>query len=194
MKKNCFLLPIILLFSTLCFSQEKTTANVFSEYGSKVGVGFTILDGIGIPVRIYPNPNVVFELGLGLGGITGVKKLNYKDEVSELHLGVKPFIGLSFFGNRFEKTRKEKLKVRANGVAFHAGYLVGSYKTISPSIAWAQETFRQGNTKKSFIFELGFQYYNHIFKYNPSVFYYSEWGPYLRCVWNTFQVKKSTIK
>lgn len=161
------------------FAQNGQKTSEFTEYGDKIGVGICILDGFGVPVRYYFSPKAVVEGGLYMGGI--FEQVPNSDDV-ELHNGLQFGGGLSFFGDRFEKSKRKKTKIRANGVALRASYLTGDYAAFRPSISWAQETFRAGRTGRSFIFELGIEGIVADFPYetDPGV------GIHLRCHWNFF--------
>jgi hypothetical protein len=178
MKIKPILFSFLTFFAAVCFGQkEKTTINV-SEYGKKVSVGITILNGFGIPVRYYRTPKQVFEGGLYIGNVA-VKDANDNYTFpSYLMFGT----GFTYFGDRFVKEKKRKTKIRANGVAVRLNYLTGDYASFLPSVGWAMATFKQKNKNRSFIFELGL---NGVLPAKKS-FRTTGAGLYLRCHWNFF--------
>lgn len=177
-KKNTLLYCLVLLFSSSLFSQTEPD---YSEYGGKVSIGVSIFDGFGIPVRVYKG-NHVFEGGAYVAGIAFTDPDGFLEDI----LTVPMFgAGYTYFGDRFLKVKKKRDKIRANGIAVRVNQIVGDYSTTIPSLSWAQETFREGRTKRSFLFELGIQYGFPHFEYlnapiNNSV------GIRLRCQWNFF--------
>lgn len=181
-KKN--LLLCFLLITTLwrVSGQTETKPIDFTEYGGKLGVGVSILDGFGIPVRYYYKSNV-FDAGLYMGGI-GI--LDQDGVIKEFIY--KPMLGAgyTFMGNKFLKHKRKRDKVRSNGVCMRLNYLTGDYQTVLPSLSWAQESFRIGRTNRSFIFELGIQYAFPNFELENGDTPASGVGIRLRCHWNFF--------
>jgi hypothetical protein len=93
--------------------------------------------------------------------------------------------GYSYFGKKFLKEKKKRIKVKANGSVLRVNQIVGDYSTTIPSLSWAQEIFREGRTNRSFLFELGIQYGFPKYTYNGST-PASSVGLRLRCQWNLF--------
>lgn len=181
MKPVLFSTLLIFSMAAPAFAQKGDKSADFSDYGGKIGVGICILDGFGVPVRYYFSPKAVAEAGLYAGSIA-IKDNTTNDEF-EFHGGLQFGGGISLFGDRFEKSKRHKTKIRANGVALRANYLTGDYAAFRPSLSWAQETFREGRTNRSFIFELGIEGIMPNFKTydaDPTV------NLHLRCHWNFF--------
>lgn len=155
---------------------EKTSK--YGDYGGKIGVGISIFDGFGVPVRYYFSPKKVMEAGIYYGGIVVPN-----DGEVQLGSGLMLGGGYTFFGDRFEK--ESKRKIRANGLALRVNFLTGDYSTAMLSAGWAMETFRKDRTNRSFIFELGlreqfpnFELDGEPVKALPTA--------YLRCQWMIF--------
>lgn len=127
---------------------EGQDTSIYGDYGKKVGIGISIFDGIGVPVRYYFSPKKVLEAGIYYGGIV----VRNNDEF-QLGSGLMLGGGYTFFGSRYEK--ESKGKIRANGLALRLNYLTGDYSAAMLSAGWAMETFRKGHPNRSFIFELG---------------------------------------
>ncbi|MCB9296818.1 MAG: hypothetical protein H6559_27430 [Lewinellaceae bacterium] len=127
---------------------ERQDTSLYGNYGGKIGVGISIFDGIGVPVRYYFSPKKVLEAGIYYGGIV----VRNNDEF-QLGSGLMLGGGYTFFGNRYEK--ESKGKIRANGLALRLNYLTGDYSAAMLSAGWAMETFRKSRTNRSFLFELG---------------------------------------
>ena len=193
MKNTLFRFAICLLCSNTGFAQTLVknqgqkinmapvtldSSGNFDNYGGKMGIGISILDGIGMPVRFYLTPQHVLEGGVYLGGVV----LNDNDNL-EYRVGLMLGAGYSYFGKRFET--KFRKKIRANGLALRFNYLTGDFQTSRASLGWAMETIRPQHLNRSFIFELGIQELFPNFTYlgerpKPSP------GIYLRCHWNFF--------
>ncbi len=163
-------------------------ASEYDNYGGKLGIGISILNGFGVPARYYFSPKSVAELGFYTGGIA-----IYEDdptgggfEVESYELGFMMGAGYTYFGDRFLKQKKRKNKVRAHGVALRANRLFGDFQTTFTSLGWAMETFRENRTNKSFIFELGLQGAFPDFVFDGREFNDPIPGIYLRCHWNFF--------
>lgn len=163
-------------------------ASEYDNYGGKLGIGISILDGFGVPARYYFSPKSVAELGFYTGGIAIYEEqpAGGNLELQAYELGFMIGTGYTYFGDRFLKQKKRKNKVRAHGVALRASRLFGDFGTTFTSLGWAMETFRENKTNKSFIFELGLQgsFPNFVFEgreYNDP-----RPGVYLRCHWNFF--------
>jgi hypothetical protein len=155
-----------------------TSTGKYDNYGGKIGIGISILDGLGVPVRYYLSPKKVAEAGIYYGGIA------VRDD-DEIQLGYGPMFGggFTFFGDRFEKEGKKK--IRAHGLALRVNYLTGDYSTTMLSAGWAMETFKKDRTNRSFIFELGLrgQFPNFEIAGEPAKFSPTA---YVRCHWNIF--------
>ncbi len=152
----------------------------YGEYGKKLSIGFSIFQGIGVPVRYYAGSHVL-EGGVYMGGIV----FTADDEIQEVRLEPMVSGGYTFFGDRFLKEKKKRNKIRANGISLRASQILGDYSTTIPSLAWAQETFRQGRTKQSFLFELGLRYVIPHYTYR-GLEVENQIGLHLRCQWNFF--------
>lgn len=152
----------------------------FTDYGGKFSVGISILDGVGVPVRMYRD-NYVFELGAYSAGIL----LNDLNEDPVVVTAPMFGAGYSYFGKKFLKEKKKRNKIKSNGFVLRVNQIVGEYNTTIPSLSWAQEIFRQGRTNRSFLFELGIQYGFPHYTYNGST-PTSSVGLRLRCQWNLF--------
>ncbi len=167
------------LFLTISFYLSAQTTD-YKEYGGKISIGVEIFDGFGIPVRYYSGPHVI-EAGMYMGGVALYENSKLADIRTEPMVGA----GYTYFGNRFLKEKKRRDKIRANGISLRVNQLLGDFSTTVPSLSWAQETFREGRTHRSFLFELGIQYLVPNFTYlevrpDPQV------GLHLRCQWNFF--------
>ncbi len=159
-------------------------ASDYDDYGGKVGIGVSILNGFGIPARVYLNPKNVVEAGVYSGGV-----LIYNSDLQEIQAikyGFMGGLGYTHFGNRFLKEKKKRNKVRAHGVALRANQLFGDFKTSFVSLGWAMETFKEDRRNQSFIFELGLQGFFPDFVYEGVVYNDPQPGIYLRCHWNFF--------
>ncbi len=163
-------------------------ASDYDNYGGKLGIGISILNGFGVPARYYFSPKSVAELGLYMGGIA-----IYEDdpnggglELESFEPGFMAGAGYTFFGDRFLKEKKRKNKVRAHGVALRTSHLFGDFQTTFASLGWAMETFRENKQNKSFIFELGLQGAFPNFVFDGREFNDPRPGIYLRCHWNFF--------
>ncbi|MBC7774913.1 MAG: hypothetical protein H7246_05685 [Phycisphaerae bacterium] len=154
------------------------TTGKYANYGGKIGVGISIFDGLGVPVRYYLSPKKVLDGGIYFAGIAVT-------EYEETQLKFGPMLGggFTFFGDRFEKTSKQK--IRAHGLALRLNYLTGDYSTTMLSAGWAMETFKKARSNRSFIFELGLrgQFPNYEIEGEPAKL---SPGLYLRCHWNFF--------
>ncbi|MBL7781837.1 MAG: hypothetical protein JNM22_11520 [Saprospiraceae bacterium] len=157
-----------------------TAQSDYSEYGGKISIGVSILDGFGIPVR-YVMGHHVAELGAYAGTIIEFQD----DEINGIY--VEPMIGAgyTYFGNRFLKQKRKVNKIRAHGIALRVNQILGDYSTTIPSLSWAQETFREGRTNRSFTFELGLQYAFANVEDRP-VTIQNNVGIRLRCQWNFY--------
>ncbi|GEM_PF-1147041 len=163
-------------------------ASDYDNYGGKLGIGISILNGFGVPARYYFSPKSVAELGFYTGGIA-----IYEDdpvgggiELEAYELGFMIGGGYTYFGDRFLKQKKRKNKVRAHGAALRVNRLFGDFQTTFTSLGWAMETFRENKTNKSFIFELGLQGAFPDFTYSGRVLDDPIPGIYVRCHWNFF--------
>lgn len=152
----------------------------YSEYGGKVSIGVSILDGFGIPVRYVMGHNVA-ELGAYSGTIIEFQD----DEINGIYAVPMIGAGYTYFGNRFLKQKKRVNKIRAHGIALRVNQILGDYSTTIPSLSWAQETFREGRTNRSFTFELGLQYAFANVVDRPVTIQNSV-GIRLRCQWNFY--------
>jgi hypothetical protein len=184
MKNALLFLSIFVLLQQGLAQRDSTSASVppidFSDYGGKVSVGISIIGGIGVPVRYYKNHNT-FELGAYATGIL------FELEDEEVVIVSVPMFGAgyTYFGNKFLKAKKKRSKIKANGVALRVNQIVGEYNTTIPSLSWAHESFRQGRTHRSFLFELGIQYIlpNYTLGGQPLS---DGVGLRARCQWNLF--------
>ncbi|MBL7828354.1 MAG: hypothetical protein JNJ57_17110 [Saprospiraceae bacterium] len=180
MKKILLLSAPLFLFVFPVFSQEESKQDDLSDYGKKLSIGISILDGFGIPVRYYAK-NHVMEAGAYVAGVAVYENNNLIDYRTWPMFGA----GYTYFGDRFLKEKRKRDKIRAHGIAVRVNQLVGSYPTTIPSLSWAMETFREGRKNRSFLFELGIQYALPNFTYNnepvPNAV-----GLRLRCQWNFF--------
>jgi hypothetical protein len=186
MKKIILYSFFSLMMSNFAFSQTQDTTN---NYGTKVGFGLKILDGLGVSFRYYNSPKLVFDTGIGIGGYLNIKTDNNNTSnppTFEYYPAPVLSAGFTIFGDRFEKTTKKNQKIRANGVAIRGNYLVGRYPTFSPSVGWAMETIRKNNPNRSFIFELGLKANVKNFEYDYVVSMVRPVEIYLRCHWNFF--------
>jgi hypothetical protein len=163
-------------------------ASDYDNYGGKLGIGISILNGFGVPARYYISPKNVAELGFYTGGIAVYAEDNTGGgiELESYELGFMMGAGYTHFGNRFLKQKKRKNKVRAHGVALRANQLFGDFQTTFTSLGWAMETFRENKTHKSFIFELGLQGAFPDFVFDGRQINDPQPGIYLRCHWNFF--------
>lgn len=161
--------------------------NEYDNYGGKLGIGISISDAFGVPVRYYFSPKRVVEFGLYSGGVA-IFEENLATNETEFYYesGFMAGAGFTMFGNRFLKQKKRKNKVRAHGAAVRLNHLFGDYKTTFASLGWAMETFRENRTHKSFIFELGLQGSFPDFTYRGLEYSDPRPGIYLRCHWNFF--------
>ena len=181
-----------LLFCLLCLygatqlSAQTTPATApapqpdYKEYGGKLTIGFSIFDGLGIPVRYYAGSNVL-EGGFYMGSILFIND-NELDKIA-----VEPMLGAgyTYFGNRYLKTKKKHNRIRTNGICLRANQLLGDYPVTTPSLSWAQESFLEGRTNRSLLFELGIQYAlpNYIYQGEAAK---NQVGIRLRLQWNFF--------
>lgn len=175
LNKN-ILLCFLCLIAPCCLSAQSD----YKEYGGKLSIGVSLFDGVGIPVRYYAGSNV-FEGGVYIGSVLLYENKVLTDIRAEPMVGV----GYTYFGDRFLKEKKRRDKIRANGISLRVNQLLGDFSTTIPSLSWAQETFREGRTKRSFLFELGIQYSL------PGSTYLdaeaeNQVGIRLRCQWNFF--------
>lgn len=163
-------------------------ASEYDNYGSKLGIGISILNGFGVPARYYFSPKSVAELGFYTGGIAIYEEAptGGGPELQTYELGFITGAGYTYFGDRFLKQKKRKNKIRAHGVALRASHLFGDFQTTFTSLGWAMETFRENKTNKSFIFELGLQGAFPDFVFEGREYNDPRPGIYLRCHWNFF--------
>ncbi len=181
-KYSSLLLLFFLLQQGFAQTDTKPATTDFSSYGGKVSIGISILDGVGVPARLYRN-NSVFELGAYSAGIL---LEDFDPNNSPVIVSAPMFgAGYSYFGNKFLKAKKKRNKIKSHGIALRVNQIVGQYRTTVPSLSWAQEIFREGRTNRSFLFELGIQYGFPNYTYNGSV-PDSSVGIRLRCQWNLF--------
>ena len=181
MKHFCF---VLFLVFGLFHSQLRAQTPELSAYGGKVSMGVSILDGFGIPVRFHAGNSHILEAGAYMGGIV----IFYNDDLQEIRYEPMLGAGYTFMGDRFLKEKKRRDKIRSHGICLRVNQLLGDYSTTIPSLSWAQETFREGRTNRSFTFELGLQYLIPNFEYFGEE-YASRVGVRLRCQWN-FYLKK----
>jgi hypothetical protein len=186
MKKVLLYSFFSLIMATCAFAQTQKTSGEFDNYGTKLGFGIRILDGFGVSFRYYNSPKKVFDAGIGTGGLATFKVDSNSDPIFNYYPGAKLSAGFTYFGDRFEKIKKKKVKVRANGVAFRGNYSTGKYPVFAPSLGWVMETFRKDRTNRSFIFELGLYANMKNFDYDNEVTSIPGGGLYLRCHWNFF--------
>ena len=181
MKNTLLFLPFLFLLQQGIAQSDSTSVPPidFSNYGAKVSIGISIIDGLGVPVRLYQDHNV-FELGAYAAGILF-------EVGDETELATAPMFGAgyTYFGNKFLKTKKKRNKIKANGIALRVNQIVGDFSTTIPSLSWAHESFKQGRTHRSFLFEMGIEYLlpNYTFDSDPLI---SGVGLRLRCQWNLF--------
>jgi hypothetical protein len=183
MKKISSLLSLLFLLQQgFAQTDAKPAATDFSSYGGKVGVGISILDGVGVPARLYRD-NSVFELGAYSAGIL----LEDFDPNNSPVIVSAPDVRCRVFllRKQVSESQKKRNKVKSHGIALRVNQIVGQYRTTVPSLSWAQEIFREGRTNRSFLFELGIQYGFPNYTYNGSV-PDSSVGIRLRCQWNLF--------
>jgi hypothetical protein len=181
-KQLCYLLLGMLCTTASAQTQpEPAAATDYSDYGGKAGIGFSILDGIGVPARLYLGHHVL-EAGAYMGGVA-----LYDANNDLVDIGFEPLVGAgyTYFGNRYLKPKRKRDKIRSNGICLRVNQLLGTFPTTVPSLSWAQETFREGRKYRSFIFELGIQYSFPNFSYD-GVEQVSRVGLRLRCHWNFF--------
>lgn len=178
--KNTFTTLFICLLTTVAALAQTNRDSIgnYNSYGGKVGVGISIFDGFGIPVRFYLSPKNVLEAGFYFGAIAVIT-----DDQLEILAGPLVGVGYTYFGNRFEKPKYQK--IRANGVAVRFNHLAGDYSTSMLSLGWAMETIRKKHPQRSFILELGLKQTFPDFVYNGEAIKATT-GIYLRCHWNLF--------
>ncbi len=171
--------------STHAYSFDFNEEMDYTEYGGKLGIGISILDGFGIPVRYYISPKMVAEAGLYSRTILLANTDFSGDPDFTSETSAQIGVGFTYFGDRFLKEKRKRNKVRAHGIATRLGHKFGNYQYTTGSIGWAMENFRENRTNKSFIFELGLQGGFADYVYN-GIEYGSNIGVYLRCHWNFF--------
>jgi hypothetical protein len=183
MKRTILFLCFFFSTLTFTFAQEVNRSNIdVSKYGGKLGVGISILDGLGVPVRYYVTPKNVLEGGMYIGST-----IVYNDfEFETIGSGFVAGLGYTRLGDRFVKEKRNTSKIRANGVALRYRRLFGDFKTNFLSLGWAMETSRATRPHRSFIFELGLQGSFPNFVYDNRTFDQAVPGIYLRCHWNFF--------
>ncbi len=165
-------------------SRPVFAASDYDDYGGKVSIGISILNGFGVPVRVYLNPKNVLEVGMYAGGVVIFNSDN--SEIEDIEYGFMGGLGYTYFGNRFLKEKRKRNKIRAHGAALRASRLFGDFNTTFTSLGWAMETFKEDRRGSSFIFELGLQAFFPDFVYNGVVYDEPKPGIYLRCHWNFF--------
>jgi hypothetical protein len=122
-------------------------ALVPNDFGGQFSGGIAIGGGgiIGIPMRLYPHPQVAFEFGpylrpfLILGGPTGINGMAAG--------------GFVFYFSKYVNARG---KCRTNGMFLKGGYSWGFVSDYFAAIGWSYEGFRVAN--RSFGAELGLGY------------------------------------
>lgn len=175
--------------SRAAFSPETPApakASEYDDYGGKLGIGISLFNGVGVPVRYYLSPKKVLEAGMYVGAIAIWEDGGNGPELIAYTPNFMLGAGYSYFGNRFLKEKKHKSKVRAHGVALRAQQLIGDFNTTFASLGWAMETFRKERKHNSFIFELGLQGVFPNFTYDGAKYDKARPGVYLRCHWNFF--------
>lgn len=172
--------PYIFFFLLIMLQSSLLTAQSdYSEYGRKVSIGVSILDGFGIPVRLVHQHNV-FEGGLYMGSI-----VEFQDnELNNIYVEPMVGAGYTYFGNRFLKQKRRHNKIKSHGICLRVNQILGDFSTTIPSLSWAQETFREGRTHRSFTFELGIQYAFE--NTDRPIEIVSNVGLRLRCAWNFY--------
>jgi hypothetical protein len=187
MKNLVLTLFVFFAFLASSRAQESTRPAIdVSRYGGKLGIGISILDGIGVPVRYYFTPKNVVEAGMYAGGIALYDDSSGSTELSTIGTGFMTGLGYTRFGNRFVKEKRNKRKVRTHGAALRYRHIFGDFRTDLLSLGWAMETSREKSPQRSFIFELGLQGIFTNFVYEGTQYKDAGPGIYLRCHWNFF--------
>ncbi len=133
---------------------ETQTADLH-EPGGVWGGGFSFGDGLLLTLRHARSEKMTFQFSTGLGATSAPSTDDFTG--AENPGGVAPgFVlegGANFYGKRFLKPGKQKIKV--HGLAVRIGHLFGDFSTTQITAAWTQEIFRQKSPRHSFNFELG---------------------------------------
>ncbi|RMF01233.1 MAG: hypothetical protein D6772_05145, partial [Bacteroidetes bacterium] len=169
------------------FPKQLDTMRYSPEYirnaGGKLSVGISFGEGFGVPVRYYITPKHVVEAGLYLGAVV----IFDEDSNGEIntYLPSGPTIGLAFarLGNKFEKAKRRKSKIRALGVTprFQYQFPVGKDDTFSRfsfSLGFTQETYKGRKHNRNYIFEFGPYYHYLAGSYQGVDFSGSDYGIY----------------
>lgn len=170
---------------------ETQTADLHAP-GGAWGGGFSFGDGLLFTLRHARSEKMTFQLSSGLGATSAPTNDNFTG--TENPGGVAPGLvlegGVNFYGKRFLKPGKQKIK--AHGLAVRIGHLFGDFSTTQIAAAWTQEIFRQKSPRRSFNFELGLK--GLISHWEPNGDYGDPWPvlPFVRFHWHWYGKKGIT--
>lgn len=162
-----------------------------NNVGGKLSVGIVFDEGFGVPVRYYWTPKNVVEAGFYVGSTVLIVEDDPNDPVFYLPSG--PTFSLAYcrLGEKFEKAKRRKSKIRSLGVTPRILYQFpsGSPNTFSKtlfSLGFTQETYKGSKHNRNYIFEIGPYYRKLNGKYEGIDFTGTSYGVYLRFNWNWF--------
>lgn len=182
-----FVVTLTTCWGVAMAQQGAAPAPDLSAYGGKMGVGISLFNGFGVPLRYYISPKNVAEIGFYTGGVAILDDSGSAGlEIESYEPGFMVGVGYSRFGDKFLKEKRHKRKVRAHGAALRYQHLFGNFKTGFLSLGWAMETSKEKKPHRSFIFELGLQGAFPNFVYDGQLYNNARPGLYLRCHWNFF--------
>lgn len=161
------------------------------QVGGKLSVGIAFDEGFGVPVRYYWTPKNIVEAGMYLGTSVVIQEEGNDD--FEFYLPSGPMFGIAYtrLGEKFEKAKKRKSKIRALGVTprFYYQFPAGSENTFSKarfSVGFTQETYKGPQHRRNYVFEIGPYYSVLNGSFEGLDFTGPEYGIYLRFNWNWF--------
>ncbi len=170
---------------------SRYSQDYINNVGGKLSVGIAFDEGFGVPVRYYWNPKNVVEAGFYVGSTAIVVQNDPND--AEFYLPSGPMFSLAYcrLGEKFEKAKTRKSKIRALGVTprLQHQFPSGSGNTFSKtllSLGFTQETYKGTKHNRNYIFELGPYYRKLSGKFEGVDLTGTDFGVYLRFNWNWF--------
>lgn len=167
---------------------ETQTADLHAP-GGAWGGGFSFGDGLLLTLRHARSEKITLQLSTGLGATSAPATDDFTgtENPGGVATGFVLEGGANFYGKRFEKPGKQKIK--AHGLAVRIGHLFGDFSTTQFTAAWTQEIFRQKSPRRSFNFELGIK--GLISHWEPNGDYGDPWPvlPFVRFHWHWYGKK-----
>ncbi len=159
---------------------EKTQVTEIDGYGGGLSYGISLggFGLIGLQTRIYVSEKFAFELGTSYNIGAGVSESYGNTSKKYIHT----FIisgGSNFYLTKLYKKNKQKIKL--NGITIKAGGGFVGFNTTVASCGWIHESFRLLNKTYSFTLELG---PGILYTYNLNKTETINFASYLKVQWN----------